>query len=171
MQQNTHTHTHTHRISFLFFIYVFEVHFLVFLWQEIPIIQNQYFFFFNQSVTGLVIKRIHLPMWEPWVQSLSREDPLEKEMAAHPSILAWKIPWTEKPRRLQFMGLQRVGCNWVTKHMGKHPSKAQVCEFLTTRFFYNCNSATILLILHRCLISSIKIKVTWNTDRLCLYQL
>ena len=54
-------------------------------------IQNQYFFF-NQSVTGLVIKRIRLPMWEPWVQSLSQEDPLEKEMAAHPSILAWKIP-------------------------------------------------------------------------------
>jgi len=43
------------------------------------------------------------------VQSLGREDPLEKEMATHSSILAWKIPWTEEPGRLQSMGLQRVG--------------------------------------------------------------
>ena len=42
------------------------------------------------------------------VQSLGREDPLEKEMATHSSILAWKIPWTEEPGRLQSMGLQRV---------------------------------------------------------------
>ena len=48
-------------------------------------------------------------MWETWVQSLCQEDPLEKEMATHSSILAWKIPWTEEPGRLQFMGLQRVG--------------------------------------------------------------
>ena len=43
------------------------------------------------------------------VQSLGWEDPLEKEMATHSSILAWKIPWTEEPGRLQSMGLQRVG--------------------------------------------------------------
>ena len=46
---------------------------------------------------------------ETQVQSLGREDPLEKEMAAHSSILAWKIPWTEEPGRLQSMGSQRVG--------------------------------------------------------------
>ena len=46
---------------------------------------------------------------ETWVQSLGWEDRLEKEMATHSSILAWKIPWTEEPARLQFMGLQRVG--------------------------------------------------------------
>ena len=51
----------------------------------------------------------HLPTWEPWVQSLSREDPLEKEMAIHASILAWKIPWTEEPGRLQSVGSQRIG--------------------------------------------------------------
>ena len=45
---------------------------------------------------------------ETRVQSLGREDPLEKEMATHSSILAWRIPWTEEPRRLQSMGLQRV---------------------------------------------------------------
>ena len=47
-------------------------------------------------------------MWETWVRSLAREDPLEKEMAAHSNILAWKIPWTTEPGRLPSMGLQRV---------------------------------------------------------------
>ena len=46
---------------------------------------------------------------EMWVQSLGQEDPLEKEMATHSSILAWKIPWTEELGGLQSMGLQRVG--------------------------------------------------------------
>ena len=50
-------------------------------------------------------------MWETWVQSLGQEDPLEKEMATHSSILAWRIPWTEEPGGLQSMGLQRVGHN------------------------------------------------------------
>jgi len=48
---------------------------------------------------------------ETWVRSLGREDPLEKEMATHSSTLAWKIPWTEEPGRLQSMGSQRVGHN------------------------------------------------------------
>ena len=47
-------------------------------------------------------------MWETWVQSLGREDPLEKEMATQSSTLAWKIPWMEKLGRLQSMGSQRV---------------------------------------------------------------
>ena len=52
----------------------------------------------------------HVPtIWETRVQSLGREDLLEKEMVIHSSILAWKIPWTEKPGRLQAMGSQRVG--------------------------------------------------------------
>ena len=52
----------------------------------------------------------HLPtMWETWVQSLGREDPLEKETATHSSTLAWKIPWTEEPGGLQSMGSQTVG--------------------------------------------------------------
>ena len=50
-------------------------------------------------------------MQETWVRSLGREEPLEKEMAAHSSSLAWKIPWTEEPGRLQSMGLQRTGHN------------------------------------------------------------
>ena len=47
-------------------------------------------------------------VWETWVRSLDGEDPLEKEMATHSSILAWEIPWTEEPARLQSIGLQRV---------------------------------------------------------------
>ena len=50
-------------------------------------------------------------VWETWVQSLGQEDPLEKEMATHSSILAWRIPWTEEPDRLQSTGLERVRHN------------------------------------------------------------
>ena len=51
---------------------------------------------------------------ETWVRSLGLEDPLEKEMATHSSILAWRIPWTEEPDGLQSTGSQRVGHNWAT---------------------------------------------------------
>ena len=47
-------------------------------------------------------------MWETWVRFLGWEDPLEKGMATHFSILAWRIPWTEEPGRLQSMGSQKV---------------------------------------------------------------
>ena len=50
-------------------------------------------------------------MWETWVPSLGWEDPLEKEMATHSSILAWRIPWAEEPGGLQSTGLQRVRHN------------------------------------------------------------
>ena len=57
----------------------------------------------------------YLPtMWETRVQSLGREDLLEKEIATHSSILAWKIPWTEEPGGLQSMGSQIVGHDWLT---------------------------------------------------------
>ena len=50
----------------------------------------------------------HLPtVWETWVQSLGQEDPLEKEMATHSSISAWRIPWTEEPGRLSSMGFAK----------------------------------------------------------------
>ena len=58
----------------------------------------------------VALKVKNLPaMWESRVQSLGWEDPLEKEMAPYSSILAWRIPWTEEPGRLQSVGLQRVG--------------------------------------------------------------
>ena len=59
------------------------------------------------SLVAQMVKRLPT-MWETWVQSLGREDPLEKEMATHSSILGWKIPWTEEPGGLQSMGSQRV---------------------------------------------------------------
>ena len=54
-------------------------------------------------------------MQETWIRSLDREDPLEEEMAAHSSVLAWEIPWTEKPGRQSSVGLQRVRHDLATK--------------------------------------------------------
>ena len=66
--------------------------------------------FHSSSLVAQMVK--HLPIVrETQVQSLGREDLLEKEMATHSSILAWKIPWTEEPGRLQSKGSQRVGHN------------------------------------------------------------
>ena len=57
-----------------------------------------------------MVKRLPA-LWETWVQSLGQEDPLEKEMATHSSILAWRIPWKEEPGGLQSTGSQKVGHN------------------------------------------------------------
>ena len=65
-------------------------------------------------------------MQETQVQSLGGEDPLNKEMATHSNIIAWKIPWTEEPGRLQSMGSQRVRHDWACTHAR--------CQFLTTWF-------------------------------------
>ena len=69
--------------------------------------------------TSLVAQMVNrLPaMWETWVQSLGRKDPLEKEVATHSSTLAWKVPWMEVPGRLQSMGLK---------------SRTQLSDFTTT---------------------------------------
>ena len=64
-----------------------------------------------QSWTSLVAQTVkHLStMWETWIRCLGQEDPLEKEMATHSSVLAWRIPGTEEPGRLPSMGSHRVG--------------------------------------------------------------
>ena len=89
------------------------VRFPVVKWEK-----RSYYFIsqFLRAEASLVAQRLkHLPaMQETRVQSLGREDPLEKEMATHSSILAWRIPWTEKPGRLQSTGSQRVRHDWVT---------------------------------------------------------
>ena len=72
-----------------------------------------YSFMFGASLVAQLIKNPPA-MWETWVRSLGRDDPLEKEMANHSSILAWKIPWTEEPGGLQSTGLQRFGHHWAT---------------------------------------------------------
>ena len=74
----------------------------------------------------------HLLPLQTWVQSLGREDLLEKEMATHSSILAWKIPWTEKPGRLQSMGSQRVRHDWATS---LHLLPLQVVLIPSSSFF------------------------------------
>ena len=66
------------------------------------IIRNTWASFVAQMVKNLPA------MQETWVRSLGREDPLEKGMVTHSSILTWRIPWTEKPDGLQSMGSQRV---------------------------------------------------------------
>ena len=60
------------------------------------------------SLVAQMVKSLSA-MWETQIRSLGQEDPLEKEMEVHSSTVAWKIPWTEEPGRLQSMGLQKVG--------------------------------------------------------------
>ena len=62
------------------------------------------FFLLGSKVTGSLVTQMvkNLPaMWETWVRALGPEEPLEKEITTHSSILAWRIPWTEEPGRLQ----------------------------------------------------------------------
>ena len=63
---------------------------------------------YQASLVAKMVKRLPA-IRETWVLSLGREDPLEKEMATHSSILTWRIPWMEEPGRLQSTGSQRVG--------------------------------------------------------------
>ena len=60
------------------------------------------------SLVAPMVKKLPA-VWETWVRSLGWEDPLEEGMATHSSILAWRIPWTEEPGRLQSIGSQIVG--------------------------------------------------------------
>ena len=60
------------------------------------------------SLVAQLVKNLPA-MWEIWVQSLGQEHPLEKGIATDSSILAWRVPWTEEPDKLQFMGSERVG--------------------------------------------------------------
>ena len=90
-----------------------------------------------------------LPMQEMQVGSLVQEDLLEKEMAAHSSVLAWKIPWTEEPSRLQSMGLQRVGYNWATSLFILPTKVCLVKAMLFPIVMYGCESWTIKKAEHR----------------------
>ena len=65
------------------------------------------------SLVAQAVKRLST-MWETWVRALGWEDPLEKQMAIYCSTIAWKIPWSEEPGRLQSMGSQRVGHDYAT---------------------------------------------------------
>ena len=65
------------------------------------------------SLVAQMVKNLPA-LQETWVQSLGREDPLQKRMATYSSILTWKIPWSEEPAGLHSMALQRVGHYWAT---------------------------------------------------------
>ena len=71
----------------------------------------------NQGFAGSTVAKNLPSIQETWVRSLGWEDPLEKEIATHSSILAWKFPWTEEPGGLQSMGSQRVGHNLASEHI------------------------------------------------------
>ena len=97
----------------------------------------------------------HLPaMWETWVRSLGREDPLEMEMATHSSILAWRIPWMEEPGGLQSMGSQKSYCIKISFYQISILSIASIlfhsvaCKMLTGML--NMNGILIFLKLLLC---------------------
>ena len=91
-------------------VYLFEVVYIFFLWIYT---QGWNFWVLWTFLVSQMVK--HLPtVWETWIWSPGQEDPLEKAMATHSSTLAWKVPWMEEQGRLQSMGSQRVGHDWVT---------------------------------------------------------
>ena len=89
---------------------------------------------------GAVVKNppSHAGDVEDWVRSLGLEDLLAEGMATHSNILAWRIPWTEEPVRLQSRGLQRVRYNWRTKH-----THTQSLLILTSHRFQSLNSDNV----------------------------
>ena len=108
-------------------------------------------------------------MWETQVQSLGQEDPLEKEMATHSSILAWKILRTEERRRVQSMGSQRVGHDWATslsQHslasiFRNHFSRRNCSHLFSFFFFFLVFTSFIYWILITDLVLN---KLCWRND-------
>ena len=88
------------------------------------------------SCSSLVAQRLKRlpPMRETQLRSQGREDPLEKELVTHSSILTWRIPWMEKPGRLQSMGLQRVGHDWATSLACLQPLSLWTCFCFVNKF-------------------------------------
>ena len=74
---------------------------------------------------------------ETWICFLGQEDSLEKEMATHSSILAWKIPWTEEPGGLQSKGSQRVRHDWAHTHILNDSYQFKLETAMYQAFFYN----------------------------------
>ena len=94
-----------HRQKDIFSTFILQFSNLNVLWVCIWYWEPRIWSLVRASLVTQMVK--HLPaMWETWVRSLGWENPLEKEMATHSSILAWKIPWMEEPLGLQFMGSQ-----------------------------------------------------------------
>ena len=89
----------------------------------------QFHFHFGLPVVAQTVKNLPI-VRESQVRSLGWEDPLEKEMATHSHILAWKIPWVEEFGRLQSMGSQRVGHDWMTSlSLWNCPASCVITQF------------------------------------------
>ena len=96
---------------------------------------------FWASLVAQMVKNLPV-VWETQVQSLGREDPLEKGMAIHSSILDWRIPWTEESGGLQSMGLQRVGHDWVPNTFAFSLHNNFFMIYVQEKYFNHC---TLLL--------------------------
>ena len=124
-------------------------------------------------------------MRETWVQSLGWEDLLEKEMATRSSILAWKIPWMEEPGRLQFMGSQRVGHNWMTSlthslthsnmnlmwSPGPYSPSTTFSSYIQSSTYHSLVSATITLKSRFCGYPTSTSNFMWLKTELILFSL
>ena len=99
----------------------------------------KYLEFRGTSLVAQTVKRLPA-MQETWVRSLGREHLLEEEMATYSSTLAWKIPWTEEPGRLQSMGLQRVGHDWATSLFGGGGGEQLISSI--SQFKLRCDHST-----------------------------
>ena len=122
---------------------------------------------FRTSLVAQTVKCLPTVLYTR-VQSLGWEDLLEKEMAPHTSILAWKIPWMEKPGRPQSMGLQRVGHNWVTS-LSLFPSQQVAFLFLLLVSFavqklFSLISHICLFLLCFCCLGRLMQKKITNTN-------
>ena len=115
------------------YIYIFQIY----IWENMWILFNKLSARARSGVSWVTQMVKNLPtMWEIQVQSLGQEDPLEKGMTTHSSILAWRIPWTEETGgQQQSMRSQRVGNKWATK-----PSTAEHTQIL---FSCVCSQLTV----------------------------
>ena len=93
-----------------------------------------YHIYGRDSLVAQTVKNL-LTVWETWVQSLGWKDPLEKGMATHSSIIAWRIPWTKEPSRLQSTESQKVRHNWAP-HTRMYEIYISIC-------IYGCFCATM----------------------------
>ena len=84
-------------------------------------------------------------MQETQVRSLDREDHLEEDMATHPRILAWKIPWTEEPGGLQSMGSQRIGHDLATNQCSDAKSNSNLVPFLNHTVYVSVGVTAVCL--------------------------
>ena len=119
---------------------------------------------------------------ETWVRTLGREDPLEKEMATHSSILAWRISWMEEPGGLQSTGSQRVGHDWATATaIQREPTTWSKYDNSGFNFFHLCQGSDLSKFIYFSLIDlndifggikdSLKIKVWIKNSSYCMFEL